>query len=121
MNDQTKIKKVLKRTNEYCYIQIKENKKSYYAVDEWLDQYDYDLQLRSAIMNGVNVAIGDVPEPMFRRLNWNQMNYENLSMMKMYVEFFDENLEMVFLLTMSDHVEKIHNPLDAPNRWKKAE
>jgi hypothetical protein len=41
--------------------------------------------------------------------------------MKMYVEFFDENLETVFLLTMSDHVEKIHNPLNAPKQWEKAE
>jgi hypothetical protein len=121
MNDQTKIKKVLKRTNEYRYIQIKENKKSYYAVDTWLDQYDYDLQLSNAIMNGVHVPVDKAPKTMFQRLNWNQMNYENLSMMKMYVEFFDENLEMLFLLTMSDHVEKIHNPLDAPKRWKKAE
>jgi hypothetical protein len=88
MNDQKEIEKLLKRANEYRYLQIKENKKSYYAVDEWLDEHDYDLQLKNAIMNGVNVAIDKVPKTMFRRLNWNQMNYENLSMMKIYVEFF---------------------------------
>ena len=119
MNNQKENEKLLKRTNEYRYLQIKENKKSYYAVDEWLDQYDYDLQLQVAIMNGINIPVNKVPKTMFQRLNWNQMNYENLSMMKMYVEFFDENLEMVFLLTMSDHVEKIHNPLDAPKQWEK--
>ncbi len=121
MSDQKEIEKLLKRTNEYRYIQIKENKKSYYAVDEWLDQYDYDLQLSNAIMYGINVPVDKVPKTMFQRLTWNQMNYENLSMMKMYVEFFDENLETVFLLTMSDHVEKIHNPLNAPKQWEKAE
>jgi hypothetical protein len=121
MNGQKEIEKLYKRTNEYRYLQIKENKKSYYAVDEWLDKHDYDLQLQVAIMNGVNVPVDQVPKTMFRRLNWNQMNYENLSMMKMYVEFFDENLEMVFLLTMSDHVEKIHDPLDAPKQWEKTE
>jgi hypothetical protein len=118
MNNQKEIERVVKRTTQYRYIQIKENKNSYYAVDEWLDQYDYDLQLSNAIMNGVDVAVNEVPEPMFRRLNWNQMNYENLSMMKMYVEFLNENLETVFLLTMSDHVEKIHDPLDAPKQWE---
>lgn len=112
MNDQKEIEKLLNRINQYRYIQIKENKKSYYAVDAWLDEHDYDLQYKHAIMNGINIAYSDIPKPVFQRLNWNQMNYENLSMMKMYVEFFDENLEAVFLLTMSDHIEKIHNPLE---------
>ena len=60
MNDQKEIEKLLKRTNEYRYLQIKENKKSYYAVDEWLDQYDYNLQLSNAIMNGINVPVDQV-------------------------------------------------------------
>jgi hypothetical protein len=46
----------------------------------------------------------------------NTDNYEDTE-----EEFFDENLETVFLLTMSDHVEKIHNPLNAPKQWEKAE
>ena len=121
MNDQKEIEKLFNRLNQYRYIQIKENKESFYAVDAWLDQYDYDQQLSTALMSGVNVAVEEVPKPLFRKLNWNQMNYENLSMMKMYVEFYDSNLEMVFLLTMSDYVEKIHNPLDEPKRWEKAE
>ena len=118
MTNQKEIERLLKRTTQYRYIQIKENKNSYYAVDAWLDQYDYNLQLQSAILSGINVPVDKVPETMFRRLNRNQMNYENLSMMKMYVEFFDENLETVFLLTMSEHVEKIHNPLDIHNPWE---
>ena len=44
MNDQKEIEKLLNRINQYRYIQIKENKKSYYAVDAWLDEHDYDLQ-----------------------------------------------------------------------------
>ena len=104
MTNQKEIERLLKRTTQYRYIQIKENKNSYYAVDAWLDQYDYNLQLQSAILSGINVPVDKVPETMFRRLNWNQMNYENL--------------ETVFLLTMSEHVEKIHNPLDIHNPWE---
>ena len=97
------------------FIQIKANKDSYYAADAWLKKYDYELDYIPGLQNT------KCPDPLFRRLNWNQMNYETLSMMKMYVEFYDEKLEILFLMTMSDHVEKIHNPLDEIDAKQKIE
>ena len=102
-------------------VQIKENKDSYYAADNWLKKYDYELDYIRTLNDNPNLQNTRCPDPLFRRLNWNQMNYETLSMMKMYIEFYDENLEIVFLMTMSDHVEKIHNPLNEIDARQKIE
>jgi len=102
-------------------VQIKANKDSYYTVDDWLSKYDYEADRRRKLFNNSGLQNSKCPDPLFRRLNWNQMNYETLSMMKMYVEFYDKNLEIVFLMTMSDHVEKIYNPFDALDAIQKIE
>jgi hypothetical protein len=103
------------------FIQIKANKDSYYAADDWLKKYDYEAEYIRTLNNNPNLQNPKCPDPLFRRLNWNQMNYETLSMMKMYVEFYDEKLEILFLMTMSDHVEKIHNPFDEIDAKQKIE
>ena len=102
-------------------IQIKPNKDSYYAADAWLSKYDYEADYLCILASNPDIQNSKCPDVLFRRLNWNQMNYETLSMMKMYVEFYDENLEIVFLMTMSDHVEKIHNPFDEIDARQKME
>jgi hypothetical protein len=103
------------------FIQIKENKDSFYAADDWLKKYDYEADYMRMLAVNPGLQNTSCPDPLFRRLNWNQMNYENLSMMKMYIEFYDENLEILFLMTMSDHVEKIHNPFDEIDAKQKLE
>ena len=102
-------------------VQIKENKDSYYAVDTWLDKYDSGADYIRMLNENTGLRNTSCPDPLFRRLNWNQMNYETLSMMKMYVEFHDVNLEMIFLMAMSDHVEKIYNPYEALGAGQKIE
>lgn len=95
---------------ERRFVQIKNCKESYYAVDDWLDQHDYDALAEAALtLHGFEKPEG-YPTTQFRRLNWNQMNYETMSIMTMYVEFYDPALEAIFLLTMADHVEKVVDP-----------
>ena len=93
-------------------IQIKDDKKSYYAVDNWLDDYDYSSKaLTAESMHNIKVP-DDFPKTEFERLNWNQWNYETMSMMNMFVRFHNPVLESAFLVTMSDYIEKIVNPFE---------
>ena len=91
-------------------IQIKEGKDPYYATDEWLDQYDYSSKIELACaINNMEIP-EDAPRTEFVKHNWNDWNYETMSMMTRFVEFSNPTLEAIFLLTNMQHVEKIVEP-----------
>jgi hypothetical protein len=91
-------------------IQIKEGKEPYYATDEWLEQYDYTSKIVLACaINKIEVP-ANAPQTEFVKHNWNDWNYETMSMMTRFVEFSNPQLEAAFLITNMQYVEKIVEP-----------
>ena len=83
--------------------QIKNNKQSFYAVDDWLHEYDYEHNLMLQSASGINELLPK--KNSFKLINWNKWNHKKMKMMDMFVMFSDPLLELKFILSNSFHIE----------------
>ena len=96
---------------------LKTDKQSYYTLCDWADRYDYEHQdLISEIASTVRI-IGqpetELVEPVlsgrkngFKRIDWNQWDDANGCIKDMYIEFTDLTLELIFLCSVADCIDR---------------
>ena len=96
---------------------LKTDKQSYYTLCDWADRYDYehqDLITRIASTMHVNDESVTDSEPVlsgrkngFRRIDWNQWDAEKGRIKDMYIEFTDLTLELIFLCSVADCIDRL--------------